>query len=419
MEDEIDLRIYLNILIRHWRLVVALTLLAGAAALVATWLLPPRYQAKAVIVITRPLYQFQFSSAIQNLPETTQQSLGGKAALDLATSDAVLQQVLDQVGQDLLLQERNLVFLRETLKATAGSDPSIIYLSVTNHEPQRATRLVNAWAELYVRQVNELYGQSGEQLEFFEGQLAQAKSDLDKADQALVDFQKRNNTAVLQAQLSAKQQALSNYLGMNESLELLLQNVKSLQDQLARQPASTASTLGDDLAVLSLQINALNAQSGIPIQLQLPSTGTLSNKTVSQQSAYLADLAKTIEAKQVEVKKQAEALPIEIRALQGQIQESRTEETRLTRQRDLAQTVYTNLAQKVEETRIAAQQTSGRARWASRAAAPEEPINKRFLVNTTMGVALGLLVGVMGAFAVEYFREVPAMSGESQVSSNV
>jgi len=140
---------------------------------------------------------------------------------------------------------------------------------------------------------------------------------------------------------------------------------------------------------------------------------------VSQQSAYLADLAKTIEAKQVEVKKQAEALPIEIRALQGQIQESRTEETRLTRQRDLAQTVYTNLAQKVEETRIAAQQTSGRARWASRAAAPEEPINKRFLVNTTMGVALGLLVGVMGAFAVEYFREVPAMSGESQVSSNV
>ena len=412
MEDEIDLRVYINTLIRYWKLIAGLTVVAAVVALTVTSLLPPSYQATAVIVITRPLYQFQFSPQIQNLENTnnTQQLLTGKAALDLATGDAMLQQVLDAVGNDLPPKERTLTALREMVKAKAGGDPSIVNLVVNNRDPQRVTKIANTWANLCVRQINDLYDQSGEQQKFFEAQWAQAKDDLDKADQALVDFQKRNDAAVLQAQLTAKQNALSNYLGLNESLKLLLQNVNSLQDQLSRQPASDQSTLGDDLSTLALQVNALNAQSGIPVQLQLPSTGTLSNRTVGQQAAYLTDLAKTIEAKQTEVKQQADALPIEIKALQGQIQEANTESARLTRQRDLAQTVYTTLAQKVGETRIAAQDTSGRVRLASAAAVPDQPLSAKRLTNTAIAAALGLFVGVMAAFAIEYFKQ-PAPTG--------
>jgi uncharacterized protein involved in exopolysaccharide biosynthesis len=310
------------------------------------------------------------------------------------------------VGNDLPPEERFLVPMREMLKAEQGGDASIIKLTVTNRNPQRVAKITNTWASLYVRQVNDLYGQSAEQLKFFESQLAQAKSDLDAADQALVDFQKRNDAAVLQAQLTAKQTALSNYLNLNESLKLLLQNIRSLQDQLARQPANDPSTLGDDLSTLSLQVNALNAQSGIPIQLQLPSTGTLSNKTVGQQAAYLADLAMTVEAKQTAVKKQADVAPTEIMALQGRIQEINTENARLTRQRDLAQNVYTTLSQKVGETRIAAQDTSGRVRLASGAAVPEKPMGGK-LKNTAIAAALGLFLGVVAAFAIEYFKQPP------------
>ena len=406
MEDEIDLRVYINILIRYWPLIVGLTVVAGVAAFVVSLLLPAQYQATAVVVVTRPLYQFQLAPGIQNLPESAAgtQVLSGKAALDLATSDTMIQDLLGQIGNDLPAAERSIVPMREMLKAAQGGDASIIKLTVTNRDPQRVAKIANAWASLYVRQVNDLYGQSAEQLKFFESQLAQAKSDLDTADQALVEFQKRNDAAVLQAQLTAKQTALSNYLNLNESLKLLQQNVRSLQDQLARQPASDPSTLGDDLSTLALQVNALNAQSGIPIQLQLPSTGTLSNKTVGQQAAYLADLAKTIEAKQTEVKQQADAAPTEIMALQGQIQESNTENARLTRQRDMAQNVYTTLSQKVGETRIATQDTSGRVRLASAAAVPEKPLGGK-LKNTAIAAVLGLFLGVVAAFAIEYFKQ--------------
>ena len=113
---------------------------------------------------------------------------------------------------------------------------------------------------------------------------------------------------------SAKQRALGDYLGMNESLIVLQNNVKNLQDQLVRRPADSSS-LGDDLAELMLQVNAFSAQSSsLPIQLQMPNSGRLSDRTVGQQAAYLAELARTVEAKQAEVEKAGGALPAEIKA---------------------------------------------------------------------------------------------------------
>jgi hypothetical protein len=40
----------------------------------------------------------------------------------------------------------------------------------------------------------------------------------------------------------------------------------------------------------------------------------------------------------------------------------------------------------------------------SRAAVPEEPASPRRLLNTVVAGALGLMVGVFGAFFIEYWR---------------
>ncbi len=421
MEDEIDLRVYIKTLIRHWRLIAVATLLAGVVALAVSFASPSKYKATAVLLIPRPFYQIQFSREIQNLTATSgvQQLLTGKAASDLATSDALLRGVLLEVGDDLPADVRNLSSLQAMLKAEASGDPSIINLSATARNAQQAANLANAWANVYVRKVNDIYSQPEDQLKFFEGQLAQVENDLERADQALVEFEKRNDSAILKAQLSAKQSALNDYLTMNEFLVLLQQNVNDLQDQLARRPADSPSNLGDDLAQLMLQVSALSTQgSNLPFQLQLPSTGSLSDTTVGQQAAYLADLAKTVESKQAEVKKQAEALPREIRALQGQIQEASTESVRLTRQRDLAQTVYTTLAQKVKETEISAQDTSGRVRLASSAVAPDWPMSKNLLKNTAIALMLGLVVAIMGVLALEYFQEPAKVSTDPRPERN-
>ena len=101
MEDEIDLRVYIKTLIRHWRLIAVATLLAGVVALAVSFASPSKYKATAVLLIPRPFYQIQVSTRD---PEPDgywrQQLLTGKAASDLATSDALLRGVLLEVGDE-------------------------------------------------------------------------------------------------------------------------------------------------------------------------------------------------------------------------------------------------------------------------------------------------------------------------------
>ena len=83
---------------------------------------------------------------------------------------------------------------------------------------------------------------------FLKGNWRKSRTTWKGRDQALVEFEKRNDLAILKAQLSAKQSALNDYLTMNEFLVLLQQNVNDLQDQLARRLFYLPSNLGDDLA---------------------------------------------------------------------------------------------------------------------------------------------------------------------------
>ena len=70
----------------------------------------------------------------------------------------------------------------------------------------------------------------------------------------------------------------------------------------------------------------------------------------------------------------------------------------------MARETYVTMARKVEEVRIAAADTSGEVRLASQAAVPESPVGPRKKINTAVAGALGLMLGVFGAFAVEWWR---------------
>ena len=94
----------------------------------------------------------------------------------------------------------------------------------------------------------------------------------------------------------------------------------------------------------------------------------------------------------------------EILRLQKEVQILEAEEDRLTQMRDVARDTHTTLARKVTEARIAAQDQSGEVRLASHAALPVEPVGPRKVVNTVVAGVLGVILGVVGAFAVEWWR---------------
>ena len=435
MENELDVRTCIELLWKHRVPVLVITFLFGLGTLGVLTLFP-KYEATALVAVTRPLYQYQFSPNIQNITdkEATLQ-FTGKAGVELASGDFLLQNAMDALKKKVNLETQSLSDFKRRIKVSVGIDPSVIKFTARSNDPKTAAEIANTLANLYVHFVNEIYGQSSSQQKFFEEQLIKASEELRKAEQALIDFEKRNDELIVKAQLDSNLNALSTYLALNKSLNLLHKNVLGLKRQLARYPGDRPSSIADDLASLMLQINAFYSQQvdpqaniqsnkashqtptqviianqlptapSLPLQLQLPEKGNLLNKTVGEQSAYLDDLASTIESRMADIRKQSDALPKTILVLQGRLQQVMTESAELNRRQSIAKRLYTFLAEKTGETRITAQESSGRVRMAGHAVTPDRPAGRR-LMKSMVASLIGFLMTCFAVFAYEYIRRV-------------
>jgi len=411
MEEEIDLRAYVRVLIQSWKWVVGLAIVAAAVAFAVSSLLNPTYEAPAVVIITEPRYQMQFDPRFKTVDQWTP---AYKAFPTLATSDEVLQRVLDvhTPSPEAGIEAWTLRTLSRMVEASSEGDPSLVVLRVRSRSSEDAAAIANLWADALVRRGNDIYSDREDDVVFFEEQVVMAEDALDEADQALVEFEARSQANVVDAQLESLLQAQADYLADQRAIAYIGQDIQGLRDQLAQQPGDRPISLGDDLTALLLQIKAFNllqvkapdAQVSAPIQLQVSSAESLSDKSPAEQIAFLDDLDATLEAKSVEIDERLADLEPRILALQRQLQEITAESERLTNAQDLTSETYMTLVRKLEEARISAQEQNGVLQVGSYAAIPEKPVGPRRMLNTAVAGVLGLMLGVFGAFAMEWWQ---------------
>jgi len=435
MEEEIDLRVYVEVLIRNWMWIAGLARAAAVVAFVASSFIPPTYEATALAAITRPRYVMQFDPRFETVAGIQP---AYQAYPELAVSDDLLRDLWGQLDSwpEGIESPQD---LREMVEAKAGADPSMVRLVVRSQDSAAAARIANGWVELFVAQANEIYGGLGEEdVRFFESQLAQAQEEVDAADQALIAFQARNQGAILGAQLASARQDLQDYLVELRGIERAARNAQALRASVAARPADGLVGPEDNLAALQLQVQAFSVRASRPaqaaaceagrggdepslirlqvsdsadpeavasVQLQISDAALLSlERTAGELVAFLNDLVVTLETWEEEIETRVAALEPQILILQQQLEEARAEENRLICTQNVAQETYVTLARKVEEARIATADATGEVRLVSQAAVPEKPVGPRKLLNTAVAGALGLMVGVFGAFALEWWR---------------
>ncbi len=397
MEEEIDLRPYIETIIKRWYWIVGAALAAGIVAFIATSFIPPTYEATALVAVIAPRDVVQLDARIRET--NTTQPL--RAFPQLALSDQVLQMLLTQLpAADLDTIEE----LRQILEAEAGDDTSIIQLSATSEDPTEAAAIVNTWAAVFVAWANEVYtGQSSQQVAFFEEQLAAAEAELTSAEEALVTFQAVNRTEVISNTLAATLDTQSEYLSAQRRNSQLRRQVQELRDQLAA-PGNNQITLADQLTALSLQLQAFGAETAVPLQLQVSDSASLTAASRSEQLALLDGLLTTLTTQTEQIEAELVALEPHILGLQQQQQQANTEYNRLLRHQLVTEEAYMALAHKVEEKRITSQDTSSGVRLASEAAVPQEPEGRYRLLGALVAGMIALLISVLIILIIEWWR---------------
>jgi len=382
--------------------------------------------------------------------------------VSLAQNGAVAQQVLTEVGPRLKEEERTTADLLRMVSAELISNTDTIQISVTYGDSVIAAEIANAWGQAYVQQINELYGDSsvGASSLALQSQIAQNKTAYEKAQAALTSFIAQDKTneygrqideiqivvASLRESLStvANQEVQDRIVQLKQAYSdsrqvgLLLDNAVSMRD--AVNTGGDGAAISNALALTMLKTQIYAAFPGTnTLQVQnLPEAlgSTISTVNSASMVADLNALISTLRKRQTELNSQIDTFsseiqkgdnlkyldnvmtfsavdaPIEkrieeseqkIRNLKSLISIQSSALTELTRARDLAWESYKALATKRMEASVSAQTTGSQVIFASPATPPDEKVIYS-TVNAGIATAIGLLLGMIVAYAYEFWQ---------------
>ncbi|MGH8998291.1 MAG: YveK family protein [Acidimicrobiia bacterium] len=139
-----ELRAYLDILRRRWKLLAAATVIVAVVAGVTSSLKTPMYSASAEVLL-RP------NDPAEQLSQSNQQSRSAADAdrylqgqLDVVESQAVAKVVSDQLGG------ADVKSLLEMVDASQVGTTDIVEITATDPDPARAAQVANAFAGAYI-----------------------------------------------------------------------------------------------------------------------------------------------------------------------------------------------------------------------------------------------------------------------------
>lgn len=397
MEDEIDLRPYIDSLRRAWYLILSVAFGFGALAFLVSSLLTPVYQATALIFV-RSSDIVQFDERFQ----TPNENQFLKNLPELATSDNILQIVLTQLTLDNIKHAQQ---LRQRLNVTTGSDASLINLEVIYTDPALAADIALVWANTFVEQANEIFSDyDGGQLEFYENQLREAEAKLLSAEEALITFESENRSQVISNTLQAYSQRQKDFLETQADLNLLKQDSQVLLNTFTVNSSAETLSLSEQLMSLTLQLRLVNSESTTPLLIEPTESLSLTSESKAQQIQLLENMLAILDTQSQIVSEELIKIEPLILDLQQQLQIASTEYARLSRELTLAEGTYNALALKVEEENITSQNTDVGITLASKPILPNKPIGPNKVSYAIVGFLLGAVVAIFVVLSKQWWR---------------
>lgn len=231
MDDEIDLRKYIDILIKRWREIVLLTVLvvtiATAGVVIVRFTQAPVYQADASVAIVRTQTEVNFDDRFtisSGQPGAADVNSRRSALLGLVHSGSIAERVAEELYEQLDRQYREPASLLEQIDARLGVDGArnlqsdLIVISARADTPATAAAIANAWARHYVLEVNRIYGQvPDEMIASVQAELDQARHAYEEAQRALEQFLATSQLSALQREVEETQQVIASLQNANSS----------------------------------------------------------------------------------------------------------------------------------------------------------------------------------------------------------
>jgi uncharacterized protein involved in exopolysaccharide biosynthesis len=419
MQEGIDPRKCINVIIRNWRWIAVITVAAMVTAAIVSFLLPAIYEVMAGVVIVKSKLDVAFEPRSRTLTEVdlaraTDAGSQRKALEGLVKSNSVAAEVMAALESVLKPEERDVNALLEMVEMQSRGD--LIFIKVKGEDPKKIVAIANAWGEAYETYINDLYGRGVLLPETIKTQVAEAKESYDKAAEALTHFLGDNQIDTLTREIADRRIILRDYYTGRQGLDHLIANAKALKDHLLKRTSPSAT--GDDLSISLLKASAFSLLSpGLPAQLQLSlEQTTIGEGSAEERVGELDTLIAGLEARREEVQSLISDPSIrqEILQLEEQLEREEARWREFSEVRDLSKETYQTLARKEAEVWVASQVPDVEVRFAVPALEPKFPVLPHRKVNIVIGGVLGSMMGVLAALVRNVHSARPKVARASE-----
>ena len=216
-EEEIDLREYINVLLRRKGIILLIFLIAAiTAAIISYFALSPIYQSSTVFSVAQVDRQ-----PVINITE----------ALEIIKSNVVLDEVINQMSLEETTEQLKPQITTESLGGT-----NFIKVSVEHDTPEKAKSLVENIIEVFIKQNQAEYQ---EQVKLIEDRLKVLKYQAEELEANISEIEKAKKTITASKELSEaeKQFQVSLLLSSSSTTQNLYSNlteqIYTLQENLS------------------------------------------------------------------------------------------------------------------------------------------------------------------------------------------
>ena len=453
-DDTIDLREYWRVLVKRRWTVAAVVAIVVVAALLATLLMIPEYRATAQIELSQQqgrILNFDNLSEdfgrsfadyrgtqievirSRNLAEAVVRRLQLHRHPELRgeiTQRSILSELrslTDAIrgglsgngnGAPMMDEEGAIAAATTRLLARISAEPVrntfLINVSVTSFDPDLAERAVNALVQEFVRSSMQRRVDAGsEARDFLETQLDAMRINLERADEALMDFARQSNIADLDERLSMARTALRQLSDRQNEIQTELVQIQTWRELIEQGRGNSLDPVLNSPVIADLERRLLEAnteytrlsatfQDDFPrVQEVLQRIRQLEGEIIERRQVILDGILSRFDILSAQnasldgaiEEREAAILALNERAVQYNI---------LRREFEASEQLYDGLLQRMKEVGVAAGIQESNIAVIEPGRRPVLPFSPNLPRNLALALTLGLMAGVGLALLLEF-----------------
>jgi len=401
-EEEIDLREYINVLLKRKSIILLIFLIAViTASIVSYFIIEPVYQANTVITVSKP----KIGNSIVSEPSLEDYK-------NLITDNVLEEELIQKLNLNKPPFELTPYDLDQMLTVELPKGTNLIKMNLQAANPKLTKDIINSWATLFVEKNKKLYFDEVKMAKTdIEEKLKLAEQEFFEIEEKLMKFNETDNVETIENEIKYKTTKISNFKSRLVDIQVSLEKENAEKEQVVtamneqEKVLKLNKSIVDDQFFQQLISNITDANLEITNLTYISEVANPIYYNLAQQLISTNIEINSLAAEENQLEKNINDFNMSLKVLREELTEKKLILTQLNREYSTKEKLYNIFYKQAEEIQLTETAEEDLLKIVSLAYEPKYPIKPNKKLNILVAGVLGLFVGIFVAFFLEFWQK--------------